>query len=78
LKNDLPFHRLAVSVSRKIGKAVERNYIKRRMRDLYSHNRDMLKEGHDLWILMKKKFSKSDSDKIEKIFVEALLKINDK
>ena len=48
------------------------------MRDLYSHNRDMLKEGHDLWILMKKKFSKSDSDEIEKLFVEALLKINDK
>ncbi len=69
---------MAVSVSRKIGKAVERNYIKRRMRDLYSQNREKLKEGHDLWILMKKKFSKSDSDKIDKLFVETLLKINDK
>ncbi len=48
------------------------------MRDLYSLNREKLETGHDLWILMKKKFSKSDSDKIEKIFVETLLKINDK
>ena len=69
---------MAVSVSRKIGKAVERNYIKRRMRDLYSQNRGKLKEGHDLWILMKKNFSKPDSNEIEKIFIETLLKINDK
>lgn len=48
------------------------------MRDLYSNNREKLKESHDLWILMKKKFSKSDSNEIEKLFVEALLKINDK
>lgn len=48
------------------------------MRDLYSQNREKLKEGHDLWILMKKKFSKSDSDKIEKIFVDALLRIINK
>ena len=35
LENDLPHHRLGVTVSRKIGPAVVRNRIKRRIREIY-------------------------------------------
>ncbi len=48
------------------------------MRELYRLNRDKLDKNYDLWILMKKKFTKADSREIDKIFTDALLKINDK
>ena len=48
------------------------------MRELYRLNKDKIEENHDLWILMKKKFSKSDSSEIENLFVDSLLKIDGK
>ncbi len=48
------------------------------MRELYRLNKDILEENHDLWILVKKKFSKSDSSVIENIFVDSLLKIKNR
>ncbi len=48
------------------------------MRELYRLNKDILEENHDLWVLMKKKFSKSDSNEIKNIFVDSLLKIKNK
>jgi len=46
------------------------------MRELYRQNNHLLKENHDLWILIKQKFTKPDSVEIEKIFIDSLLKIN--
>lgn len=48
------------------------------MRELYRLNKDKIEESHDLWILMKKKFLKSDSSEIENLFVDSLLKIDGK
>ena len=45
------------------------------MRELYSQNREKISVSHDLWILMKKSFTKSDSDMVEKLFLDALQKI---
>lgn len=51
--NNLRFSRMAVIVSKRIGNAVTRNKIKRRIRELFRRNKDILKEHLDLLIIVK-------------------------
>lgn len=76
LKNDYDYHRFAISVNRKIGKAVHRNYIKREMKELFRLNQGLVKEKYDFWIVTKKDFSRESFKMIENLFVQALEKIN--
>jgi ribonuclease P protein component len=43
--------RLGVSVGRKLGGAVERNRVKRQLRDAFWNNAEGLKDGHDFVIV---------------------------
>ncbi|MFH1090059.1 MAG: ribonuclease P protein component [Pseudomonadota bacterium] len=52
--NNLPQSRLGVTVSKKIGKAVVRNRIKRRLREFFRLNRPRLPEGYDYLIIARK------------------------
>lgn len=66
LSNNLSFSRLAIVVSRKVGNSVERNKIKRNMRDLFRRNKDSLKVHVDMIIIPNKEildFSRSDLQK---------------
>lgn len=54
LSNEMNFSRIAVVVNKKVGKAVERNKIKRRIRDLFRTNKSLLKKSLDLLFIMKK------------------------
>jgi len=76
LKSDLPYNRFAISVNRKIGNSVERNYIKRLLKELFRLNSSLLGSKFDLWIVMKKKFDCADKHKIEKLFIDDLISIN--
>jgi ribonuclease P protein component len=78
LKNGCPFHRFAVSVNRKIGNAVQRNYIKRKMRELFRLNQGLLanKQKYDFWVVIKKRFIKEDSQQIERLFIDSLKRID--
>ena len=58
LKNGRPASRFAVSVNRKIGNSVERNYIKRKMKEWFRLNGSRLQPPCDLWVSMKKGFDR--------------------
>jgi len=57
--NNLDFSRMAVIVSKKIGKAVTRNKIKRWMRDLFRRNKNVLREHLDILIIAKKEIQET-------------------
>jgi len=46
--NELAWTRLGVSVGRRIGQAVRRNYIRRRIREAFRRNKSELPSGVDL------------------------------
>ncbi|MCX6553947.1 MAG: ribonuclease P protein component [Candidatus Aminicenantes bacterium] len=75
LKNNRPDSRFAISVNRKIGNSVQRNFIKRKMKEWFRLNRFLLADRFDLWISMKKPFTRRDAAQIESLFLDALVKI---
>jgi ribonuclease P protein component len=75
LPNPFPYSRFAVSASAKIGKAVQRNYIKRKMTECFRMNQHLLPRGYDLWISVKKAFDRESGGKAEELFLAALAHI---
>ena len=55
IKNELPINMLGIAVSKKIGKSVSRNKIKRLIRESYRLLENDLKTGYSIVILWKKK-----------------------
>ena len=50
-RNDLSYSRLAVVASRKVGPAIVRNRVKRRLRELFRRNKGLLREPIDLIVI---------------------------
>jgi len=78
LKNDYPHHRFAVTINRKIGNAVQRNYIKRKMREFFRLNQGLLKTAHkyDFWVVIKKRFSRGEAPAVEKLFTDSIKRMD--
>jgi ribonuclease P protein component len=74
LKNGRPSSRFAISVNRKIGNSVRRNYIKRRMKEWFRLNNSLLAEPCDVWVSMKKGFGRRDAAQVEGLFRDSLVK----
>jgi ribonuclease P protein component len=72
LANGLRHHRLGVTVSRKIGKAVKRNRLKRRLREIFRANRSGTGPGLDIVINVKRSAVEASFDKLESDFRDAL------
>lgn len=75
LKNSRPSSRFAISVNRKIGNSVQRNFIKRKMKEWFRLNRHLLGDPYDLWVSMKKRFDRGSASQVESLFLDALVKI---
>ena len=56
--------------------ATRRNYIKRVMRESFRKNQHLIAREHDLWIVMKKSFSRGNRTKVVRLFLNALIEIH--
>jgi ribonuclease P protein component len=65
-KNQLSRSRLGITVSKKVGKAVTRNKIKREIRDYFRLNRNLLSSRMDINIIARPSSGKSDAATIRK------------
>ena len=54
LKNNLNCNRLGITASRKFGKSVKRNRVRRLIKENYRHIEESIKPGYDLVIIARK------------------------
>ena len=64
-------NRVGFTVSSKLGKAVVRNRIRRRLREVYRLNSDRLTPGHDIVIVARSRALNSDFEVLCAAFVRA-------
>ncbi len=64
LKNPLKVTRLGITVSSKVGNAVHRNRIRRRLREIFRKHRDRFPEGLDLVLIATTRASTADFDSL--------------
>jgi len=65
-KNSLGKTRLGVSISKKVGKSVVRNKLKRRIKEVFRNNLKNVKNGFDVVISVKPEMAKIDYRQITK------------
>ena len=73
-RNGQKTNRLGLTVSTKVGHAVVRNRIRRRLREIYRLNEDRLVGGSDVVVVARVRAATSDYHQLEKSF----LKLSDK
>ncbi|GAB6099668.1 ribonuclease P protein component [Halanaerocella petrolearia] len=76
LENNEPKRRVGYSVSKKIGKAVTRNRVKRLFREVYRHNKDKLATGLDIVLIARKPIVNATYHQIETSFNKLCHKAN--
>lgn len=64
--------RLGLSVSRKTGKAVTRNRIKRRLREIFRLNQDRIRKGADIVLVVKPEATALKYNELENVFLKIL------
>lgn len=68
-KNGKPFSRLGITVSTKLGKAVVRNKIKRRFREIYRLNEEKLLCGFDIVVVARIKSTTAEFAELNRDFL---------
>jgi ribonuclease P protein component len=72
-KSGLPVTRAGFAVSKKYGKSVKRNRIKRQLKEIYRHRIPLIKEGFDLIFVVRKNARDLEFSEMERA-VDDLLK----
>ncbi len=72
LENGLAYHRLGITVSRKVGKAVVRNKVKRRLREVFRANKRNWSVHFDIVLNVKRSAAEAVFEKLWTDFREAL------
>lgn len=70
-KNGQAQNRLGYTVSTKLGKAVVRNRVRRRLREIYRLNASALKSGYDIVVVARGRCVDGDYHRIEAAFLKA-------
>lgn len=68
-KNRSKTNRVGITVSTKLGKAVQRNRIRRRFREIYRLNESRFKPGYDIVIVARFKSKEAPFDLLESEFL---------
>lgn len=74
MKNGRTASRFAISVNRKVGGSVQRNYIKRKMKEWFRLHSGLLSQPHDVWASMKRSFDRGSAARVQELFLDALAK----
>ena len=72
LENGLDHHRLGITVSRKVGKAVVRNKVKRRLREVFRANKPNWNVHFDMVLNVKRSAAEAVFEELRTDFREAL------
>ena len=75
-KNRNHVNRLGYNVSAKLGHAVVRNRVRRRLREVYRLNSPALKDGWDIIIVARSRCVEADWEKLNKAFMDACGKLD--
>lgn len=76
--NELGFSRLAVVVSKKVGPAVIRNKVKRRVRELFRRNKTVLPEATDVIVVTRPEILELGPEELSAAFLAALASLHRK
>lgn len=71
-KNNLGYSRLGISVSKKVGKSVIRNRIKRQIKEIVRENYDLIKSGWDIVFSVRPAAAELDYAQMEKEIISLL------
>ena len=72
LENNLPYHRLGITASRKVGKSVVRNRIKRRVREIFRTNKPAISLPCDLVVNIKRSAADASYQEIKRDLLRAI------
>ena len=72
LKNRKGMSRLGVTVSTKLGHAVVRNRVRRRLRELYRLHKEELLPGYDLIVVARVRAVETDYQKLDRTYLRLL------
>lgn len=75
LSNDLDFSRMAVVVSKKVGGAVERNTIKRRLRTLFRRNKHIFLDPLDIILFVKREIQGASWRSLEEEYLRSVTSV---
>lgn len=71
LENELGINRIAFTLKKNLGNAIQRNYSKRISREVYRNSKEKIKSGFDLLLLV---YSNNDDYSIRNKQIESLFK----
>ena len=69
-------NRLGITVSTKVGKAVTRNKVRRRLREIYRLNREKLRPGYDVILVARSRAASAAYGELEGAYLSLLRKLD--